>query len=63
MDNGKSLLTSLCQREKLPLFDKEGPGEIFNDRHGQFWRLHKKPVLRRKPHSRKYIFDGPLKVV
>ena len=24
----KSLLTSLCQREELPLFDKEGRGEI-----------------------------------
>jgi hypothetical protein len=24
----KSLLTSLCQREELPLFGKEGPGEI-----------------------------------
>jgi hypothetical protein len=24
----KSLLTSLCQREELPLFEKEGRGEI-----------------------------------
>jgi hypothetical protein len=24
----KSLLTSLCQREELPLFEKEGIGEI-----------------------------------
>jgi len=26
----KSLLTSLCQREVLPLFGKEGRGEIFH---------------------------------
>jgi hypothetical protein len=26
----KSLLTSLCQREELPLFGKEGRGEIFS---------------------------------
>ena len=26
----KSLLTSLCQREEIPLFGKEGRGEIFN---------------------------------
>jgi hypothetical protein len=25
----KSLLTSLCQREEVPLFGKEGRGEIF----------------------------------
>jgi hypothetical protein len=25
----KSLLTSLCQREDVPLFGKEGRGEIF----------------------------------
>jgi hypothetical protein len=32
MDNGKSLRTSLFQREAIPLFEKEGPGEISNDR-------------------------------
>jgi hypothetical protein len=26
----KSLLTSLCQREELPLFEKEGGGEILS---------------------------------
>ena len=27
----KSHLTSLCQREEFPLFEKEGPGEICQD--------------------------------
>jgi hypothetical protein len=31
MDNGKSLPTSLFQREAAPLFEKEGSGEILND--------------------------------
>jgi hypothetical protein len=35
MDNCKSLPTSLFQREATPLFEKEGPGEIFNDRSEQ----------------------------
>jgi hypothetical protein len=35
MDNGKSLLTSLSQREAAPLFEKEGPGEISNNRSRQ----------------------------
>jgi hypothetical protein len=35
MDNCKSLLTSLYQREATPLFEKEGPGEISNDRSRQ----------------------------
>jgi hypothetical protein len=32
MDNCKFLLASLFNREAVPLFDKEGPGEIFKDR-------------------------------
>jgi len=32
----KSLLTSLCQREDLPLFGKEGRGEIFPINKNQF---------------------------
>jgi hypothetical protein len=36
MANGKSLPTSLFQREAAPLLEKEGPVEISNDRHGQF---------------------------
>jgi hypothetical protein len=32
MANGKSLPTSLFQREAAPHFEKEGPGEILNDR-------------------------------
>jgi hypothetical protein len=35
MDNSKSLLTFLYQREAAPLFEKEGPGEISNDRSRQ----------------------------
>jgi hypothetical protein len=35
MDNCKSLSTSLFQREAAPLFEKEGPGEISNDRFSQ----------------------------
>jgi hypothetical protein len=35
MDNCKSLLTSLYQREAAPFFEKEGPGEIPNDRSRQ----------------------------
>jgi hypothetical protein len=35
MDHCKFLLTSLFQKEAAPLFEKEGPGEIFNDRSRQ----------------------------
>jgi hypothetical protein len=36
MDNCKSLLTSLFQREAVPLFEKEGSGDIFKDRSRKF---------------------------
>jgi hypothetical protein len=35
MDNCKSHLTSLLKREAAPLFEKEGPGEISNERSRQ----------------------------
>jgi hypothetical protein len=41
MDNCKSLLTSLYQREAAPLFQKEGSGEIFNDKSSKFLGKHR----------------------
>jgi hypothetical protein len=41
MDNCKSLLTSLFQREAVPLFGKEGPGEISNNRSSNYETIYK----------------------